>query len=510
MLNQYRFLNGQFPLDVVSFRICGSDSKSFLKNQSTFDVKELLPHSFHLISFLDPQGRIESWGWLLSEENSYVYLVPSQFKKEASLRLNKYLVSEDVEIFEVENTFWSIMLGPKIEKSNGAFEGEFFGEKAFLVHVDHVNEIVEIPAEARELWRGLTGWPNLDGSNSIGELITNHHLFDLSVSLKKGCYPGQETVSKIHYNRGASFAPILIEIDKVIDRGDIFSNSKKIGTILNCFEWNQKYYLETKILRDFRVDKSKIYFEKNSENYLGLVRYFPLLKGDKKSKAEELCWIASEFFKKNNFESAEESLRMAISIDPTFSDAYESLGVMLGRLERFQEAIDTMKDLLVVDQNSVMAHTNMSLFLMKLGKIEEAEEHKSQATLKSFKQFGEEAKVKKDLEAKKQAQEEEWFRREKMFYQVLEIDPDDTLAHYGLGSILVERQDWNKAIDHLEKVISVDSKYSVAYLALGKAQKAMGKKEEARKTWTEGIKVAASKGDLMPANQMQQEIESLY
>lgn len=66
------------------------------------------------------------------------------------------------------------------------------------------------------------------------------------------------------------------------------------------------------------------------------------------------------------------------------------------------------------------------------------------------------------------------------------------------------------SIEHLKKVLTSDPKYSVAYLAMGKALKALGRKEEARKIWSDGIKIAASKGDLMPANQMQTELENLY
>ena len=50
-----------------------------------------------------------------------------------------------------------------------------------------------------------------------------------------------------------------------------------------------------------------------------------------------------------------------------------------------------------------MAHTNKSLYLMKLGRIEEAEEEKSNAAVKSFSYFGEEAKKKKEDEKKVKA-----------------------------------------------------------------------------------------------------------
>jgi tetratricopeptide (TPR) repeat protein len=181
---------------------------------------------------------------------------------------------------------------------------------------------------------------------------------------------------------------------------------------------------------------------------------------------------------------------------------------MLGRQNRYEEALEWMKQLSEINPRSVLAHTNMSLFLMKLGRIEEAEEHKSLATVKSFQSFGDEAKQKEAEAEKKKKQEQEWSERESMFNQVLDIDPEDTLANYGLGSIAVERQNWQKAREHLERVLKADPKYSVAYLALGRALKGLGLKDEARAVWTEGIKVAAAKGDLMPANQMQQELNS--
>src|SRR5690606_28242844 len=109
-------------------------------------------------------------------------------------------------------------------------------------------------------------------------------------------------------------------------------------------------------------------------------------------------------------------------------------------------------------------------------------------------------------EERKDAQKKEWETRESMIKQVLEIDPEDTLANYGLGSIAIERGEWDTARAHLETVLKADPKYSVAYLALGKALKGLGLKEEAKAVWTEGIKVAAAKGDLMPANQMQIEL----
>jgi tetratricopeptide (TPR) repeat protein len=509
MLNQFRFQTGQFQVGLHSFKLTGSDVFNFLQAQSTCDVKAFEQSQYHLAAFLDPQGRTECFGWLLNAGEEFYYLVPELQKEAALERLNRYLISEDVEVHEPIFQQWWVLLGAKSSAPADSFVGTMFDEKAWFFNSGPLTGVSVIPQDQVNVWRGLTGWPQFDGSGVGKEIINNQRIYDLAVMPNKGCYPGQETVSKIATRRGAAYAPVLLEVPKPLPAGQLSNFGKKIGTAGECFTWEGKYYLEASLMRDFRVEKMKVGFELNGNPESGLVRYYPLIKGDLHSKAQELFWKGSEFFKEDNFLSAEESLRNAIDLDPTYGDAYESLGVMLGRLERFDEAIAIMKQLSEIDPDSVLAHTNMSLYLMRQGKIEEAEDEKSKATLKSFKQFGNEAKLIEQAESFKKVQQDEWLKRESMFLQVLEIDEEDTLANYGIGSIAVEKGEWERAKTHLEKVIVADPKYSVAYLALGKAYVALGLKDQAKQIWSAGIKVAAAKGDLMPANQMHSEIEQI-
>lgn len=500
-LNTFRYHAGQFALTLNEISFSGDDVCEFLNSQSTFDTDNMPDDSFHLASFLDPQGRVECYGWLVQTDKKFSYLVPTSLTERTVARLNKFLISEDVYLSDpVEKTFY-VQIGPEAE---GKISGTFFDEKAFL-NSSQTN-LPLIPESELEIWRGLTGWPSFDGSDFSYEILNNLRLFDLSLIPNKGCYPGQETVSKIATRRGAAYSPVLIEMNERASSGEIHSFDKKIGTALASYAWNGKFFLSTSLLRDFRVEKLKVHFTLNGNEYDGLVRYFPLISGDAKEKARELFYEGSDAFRVDNLNLAEEKFRLSIKLDPTFGDAYESLGVMLGRLDRYPEAIELMKQLSEVDPKSVLAHTNMSLFLMKMGRIEEAEEQKSLATVKSFQTFGDEFKNKEAEAALKKKQQDEWAQRESMFRQVLEIDEEDTLANYGLGSIAVEKGEWKTARDHLEKVLKADPKYSVAYLALGKALKGLGLIEEAKNVWKEGIKVSAAKGDLMPANQMQQEL----
>lgn len=510
MLENYRLSAGKFSVPFFVFKLVGSDLSDFLQNQSTYNFLELQENEFHLASFLDPQGRAEFYCWALKTRSEVLLLIPVLLKEQAQVRLEKFLISEDVTIEPSGIQNWTFILGPKSlgHALPGFFRGTLFEETAMLgLNLD--NQVPTLSSSEIELWRSLNGWPDFSGQNFTPEIINNLRLFDLTVSQNKGCYPGQETVSKIATRRGAAYSPVLLETTQTQTPGPIYIFDKKIGDIESCHQWNGLFYSSAKLLRDFRVSGMKIKFSKDGAEIESIVRYYPLLPGSDTEKAQEFYYSALDSFKMDDYASAEKFLNHAIELDPKFADAYESLGVILGRLNRFPEAIELMNHLTEVDPSSVLAHTNKSLFLMKMGKIEEAEEQKSLATIKSFQKFGDEAKLKELVQKEKKAQEEEWHKRENMFKQVLEIDDEDTLANYGLGSIAVERQDWLPAITFLEKVIKADANYSVAYLSLGKAYKGAGQKEKAAIIWKEGINIAAKKGDLMPANQMQFELQQL-
>lgn len=508
MLNDFRLEAGQFSQSFEALELTGDDASTFLQKQSTYNIEKLDVGFFHLISFLDPQGRIEFYCWCLRYSKSFILLIPRLQKQKAVERINKFLVSEDVEINELGLQNWSVALGPATTHLMG-LRGTFFEEDALLQQEANFINLPVIPEGVIEQWRNLNGWPDLTGAGFNSELINNLRLFDLSVSDNKGCYPGQETVSKIATRRGAAFSPVLIEIVHPASAGILTSHDKKIGEAKASYEWKGKHYLSASMLRDFRVDGLKINFSLNGINEVGHIRYFPLLPGSSKEKAQELFYEAIDHFGKDRTDEAEKLLRHALKLDTNFADAYESLGVILGRQERFLEAIEIMQTLTKVDPTSVLAHTNMSLYLMRLGKIEEAEEQKSTATVKSFQKFGAEAQEKERLKSESVAKESEWSKRESMFKQVLEIDEEDSLANFGLGTIAVERQNWTDAAHFLEKVLASDPKYSVAYLALGRAYLGLGLKEKAKDIWKKGIEVAAAKGDLMPANQMQSEVERI-
>ena len=66
-------------------------------------------------------------------------------------------------------------------------------------------------------------------------------------------------------------------------------------------------------------------------------------------------------------ESALENLEEALRLDPSFSDGYEAVGVMLGRSERFHEAIDIFKRLgLTVEKVHIFNFDHQALIIVRI------------------------------------------------------------------------------------------------------------------------------------------------
>ncbi len=103
--------------------------------------------------------------------------------------------------------------------------------------------------------------------------------------------------------------------------------------------------------------------------------------------AKELYEKALDLFGAGKFTEAEAELLKLVQAHPSYADAYEALGRVYYKLERIDDAIRWMTKLSELKPDYAMAHTNLSIFYMKKGMKDLAEEEKAKATVLSFKNF---------------------------------------------------------------------------------------------------------------------------
>ena len=257
-----------------------------------------------------------------------------------------------------------------------------------------------------------------------------------------------------------------------------------------------------KLKRSHRILGQNIFFKVAHYSLQGRLIEFPRLGWmDDKDLSQHLYLEGAKLYNINkNASAAIEVLRSAIQLNDKNTDAYEALGVILGHQEKYNEAIKLMKTLAKIDPNAVMPHTNLSLFYMKQGLIEKAEEEKAQATILGMKQAGRKAKKKKQ---EQEDAEKKQAVREKMYHQVLDIDPNDFFANYSLANICLAKNDIEKSIQYAKRSLESNEKHSSTYLVLGKALEAKGDKKEAIAIYKTGAQIAASQGETKLANEMQ-------
>jgi tetratricopeptide (TPR) repeat protein len=89
--------------------------------------------------------------------------------------------------------------------------------------------------------------------------------------------------------------------------------------------------------------------------------------------------------------------------------------------------------------------------------------------------------------------------------KLLQIDPNDEVAYFGLGKALMDEGQFVEAAAYLEQCIKVKPAYSAAYLALVESLLKIDNKDRARQVCQEGHAVSLKNGDM----QVTKKIEAL-
>ncbi|NUT74182.1 tetratricopeptide repeat protein [Pseudomonas sp. C1C7] len=79
---------------------------------------------------------------------------------------------------------------------------------------------------------------------------------------------------------------------------------------------------------------------------------------------------------------------------------------------------------------------------------------------------------------------------------------DNPLLRFGLGKGYLDLGDNAKAVEHLQRCVELDPKYSAAWKLLGKAHLALAEHGAARSAWEKGLQAAQAHGDKQAEKEM--------
>lgn len=503
--------------------VAGRDRERFLSSQVTSDLTTLGEGESQPSALLDRTGRLQAFFFIRKRSDVVDLLIPEPVADHCVEKLEDHVIAEDVAIERRDVGPMRLALGPAavviadLRSAHVFFPVAGWGSRGFVIWSQQEFGLPDVSSTELSTRSVLGGPPTWGLEIQPGQLINETSLLDSAVSFDKGCYLGQETVAKVAAHRGAVRASVLLELeDSETDITGLVGTKFRAGDranageVLSAARWNGAGWLQVSLHRELRVIGRKLRCVFTDDRAIDTaIHSMPLLPPPSREEmADRLTVAASAAYAEDRDDRALELLDRAIAICPTWADAHESKGVILGRLGRLSEAIEQMRRLLEVEPSSVMAHSNLSLFHNLLGDIEKAEEHLALASRVSFG-----GRPVLDSERSDQQERErrdaDHRRREEMFRQVLEIDPDDALANFGMGELSAERGRFAQAIDHFELAIASDPAHSAAILALGGVLEGLNETDRARATYEQGVEIAAKKGDLTAARKMQERLNAL-
>lgn len=240
-------------------RVAGPDRIAYLHSLLSQDVEGTKPGDVADFLYLDAKGEHLAAGTMVVHAEHVLLLVPAEIAAAVAERLDRFRFMMQVEVSDLTGE-WSLasLRGPgevdapgaRSQPGTAAPHGDglvirdrdggvdLLGPTSWVT--DRVEELVEdrdLPLASAEDWerhRIATGRPGWASEIATGRRTQELGLLPTHVHLRKGCYPGQESIAKIFNLGRPRRALAVIEADHVLAAGDTLGEGRRPGEITSA------------------------------------------------------------------------------------------------------------------------------------------------------------------------------------------------------------------------------------------------------------------------------------
>ena len=509
----------------------------FLNNLTTNDVLGLANYQGQVNLLVDRQAKIKFIFWNYKVDDGLLVLIEKnssgdlmRFLKE-NVFLEKITISplsdfiplalfnpadlkkliDNYEESELESIKTDQLLKKKaafVIKTNFTFYNDFI----VLIKKDNFSAIN--PVKETDFFDSLvfekSKWLRLEDMDNHPSILETH-FYEQAVSFEKGCYPGQEVITKFRSKKRKLFKKIVMlsltreSLSPLPQKKAIQYDEKKILAIFKVKNSPtfKKTFMLASINRHYLNDSNEVSLKGDKQKIE--VLSLPIKKT---SEFEEHYDLGLKHFHENRITEAKTNFEKAIFLKKDYEMALEGLALCEEKLKNFPRAIEINKNIAQKNPSAIMPHTNLSRLYMLSGLINEAEEENKKATVLMFKQSSLK-KTTDDLEKEKSKVSAKTNRQIAFYKKILLEEPNDDIAHFQLGKIHYESQEYEKARKYFEKVIVINEKYSLAYYYLGTIFIELGNKRLAKNFLNQGVAVAKENGDFAPLRKIENELKGM-
>ena len=214
----------------VWLTVSGLDASDFLQGLITTDLDHLEPGAAAPGALLTPQGKIMFFFMISKADNGFLIETDAETVDALIKRLTMYKLRAKVEIARREEAGATVVWGEA--QPEGAAQDIRFAKAGI--------DLFRLPggsgsAEGYDALRAEVGVPEAGADFALQDAFPHDILLDKSggVSFKKGCYVGQEVVSRMQHRSTARRRLVTVSSDSALPETgtEIRAGGKAIGTL---------------------------------------------------------------------------------------------------------------------------------------------------------------------------------------------------------------------------------------------------------------------------------------
>lgn len=248
-------------------KISGPDKKVYLNGIITFDLDKLEHKKICQSMFLTPKSKIRSIFWLFEVNQEYMLYSPEKMKTPLIEDLLKYKLDMNVKLEDVTQETPHLYLVQTIESNSTSI---YLGGKHFNFNQTD-NDVAEVLTYDK-----FTDWLLVHGDSPV-ELLLNENPFEVgladAITLEKGCFLGQEPLSRmVHRGRPRQFLYQIISEKEIPDQ--LMLSHKEVGSVVSHTIHDGSYYTLSKIKSSVTIISDSV-FDNFSHKSISLVGSYP-------------------------------------------------------------------------------------------------------------------------------------------------------------------------------------------------------------------------------------------
>lgn len=218
--------------------LTGEDAAEFLNNLITVNMDLVTDSRAGYGGLLTPQGKILFDFFITPTNGGFNFDCAKSMAADLAKRLMFYRLRAKLEIVDhgEDLRVWALW-GDDVPNDIGHEDprAPFAGRRVLTSEAFSPDGGELVDEQAYHAHRIALGLADTDGDIGSGELFPHEANFDQfgGVDFKKGCYVGQEVVSRMHHRGTARKRVVTVEAEASLEPGtDVLGGERKIGTLL--------------------------------------------------------------------------------------------------------------------------------------------------------------------------------------------------------------------------------------------------------------------------------------